>query len=372
MTKGFTTEGLAQLFKMFKDELKQKIDNVLLEIEIEPVTGGFENTTPAMKQKIADIVAGKEDIPNVVNLKAGGKDCFCTKVTVAYVAAKEKRLCMFVPAGQKLTDADGINYTDCWVSFSIQGDYSALDAVHSPLLPVGIVKDPAGTFSANGPVATIPCAENKHHNGLGLVKGAAPSASTNRTSANVYVVKQKRLKETPDGNLSALRYETVTFSLLGTAPQSFAKDSNCYVTGEAFIRHYYTSTAYTKVTPIVGNTYFDTAKKIAYVWTGEAMLSIGANSEKEPLVITLNVTENTGTKISAIANAHHMAIKQAMQEGRRCYWYAPQLNDAIAEVTGVQDAATGMIVYDFTDNGAVTMMFVRQQAQFVTVLIREL
>ena len=113
MTKGFTTEVLLQLFKMFKDELKQKIDNVLLEIEIEPVSGGFENTTPAIKQKIANIVAGKEDVPNVVNLKAGGKDCFCKKVTVAYVDAKDKRLCMFVPAGQKLTDADGIHCRHC-------------------------------------------------------------------------------------------------------------------------------------------------------------------------------------------------------------------------------------------------------------------
>lgn len=363
--------ALGKIFKKIKAELKQKIDNVLLEIEIDPVSGGFENLTPVVSQKIADIINGKEPTPNVVNLKLGGHDHYCTDVEVAYVGMNDKRLCVFLPEGQKLADSDGIEYTNCWLGLQTQGSAVYVIAIN-PLEPVGIVNDPAGTFSANGPVATIPCAENKHHYGLGLVKGAAPSASTNRTSANVYVVKQKRLKETPDGNLSALRYETVTFSLLGTTPQSFAKDSNCYVKGESFIRHYYTSTAYSKVTPIVGNTYFDTAKKIAYVWTGEAMLPLGANSEKEPLVITLNVTENTGTKIFAIANTHHGAIKQAMLEGRRCYWYAPQLNNAIAEVTGVQDAATGMIVYNFTDNGAVTMMFVRQQARFVTVLIREL
>lgn len=371
MTKGFTTEGLAQLFKMFKDELKQKIDNVLLEIEIEPTVSGFESPESYVNQKIADIINGKEPTPNVINLILGGDDHYCTDVEVAYVDMNEKRLCVFLPEDQKLADSYGNEYTNCWLALGTQDSTVDMIAI-DPLEPVGIVKDPAGTFSANGPVATIPCAENKHHNGLGLVKGAAPSASTNRTSANVYVVKQKRLAEAPDGNLSALRYETVTFSLLGTTPQSFAKDSNCYVKGESFIRHYYTSTAYSKVTPIVGNTYFDTAKKIAYVWTGEAMLPLGANSEKEPLVITLNVTENTGTKIFAIANTHHGAIKQAMLEGRRCYWYAPQLNDAIAEVTGVQDAATGMIVYNFTDNGAVTMMFVRQHAQYVTVLIREL
>lgn len=371
MTKGFTTEVLLQLFKMFKDELKQKIDNVLLEIEIEPVVSGFENLTPAVKQKIADIINGKEPTPNVINLKLGGNDHYCTGVEVAYVGMNEKRLCVFLPEGQKLADSDGIEYTNCWLGLGTQGSTVDVIAIN-PLEPVSIIKDVATTFRGNGPVVTIPCAENKHRAGLGLVKGAAPSASTNRTSANVYVVKQKGREEAPDGDLSALRYETVTFSLLGTAPQSFAKDSNCYVTGEAFLRHYYTSTAYSKVTPIVGNTYFDTAKKIAYVWTGETMLPLTASSEKEPLVITLNVTENTGTKISAIANTHHGAIKQAMLEGRRCYWYAPQLNDAIAEVTGVQDAATGMIVYNFTDNGAVTMMFVRQQAQFVAVLIREL
>lgn len=370
MTKGFTTEVLLQLFKMFKDELKQKIDNVLLEIEIEPASPCFESLTSDVKQ-IADIINGKEPTPNVINLILDRDDHYCTDVKVAYVGTGEKRLCVFLPEGQKLTDTEGSEYTNCWLGLGTQGDTVDMIAI-DPLEPVSFIKDVATTFHDNGPVVTIPCAENKHRDGLGLVKGAAPSASTNSTSANVYVVKQKGSEEAPDGDLSALRYETVTFSLLGTAPQSFAKDSNCYVKGESFIRHYYTSTAYSKVTPIVGNTYFDTAKKIAYVWTGEAMLPLGANSEKEPLVITLNVTENTGTKISAIANAHHMAIKQAMQEGRRCYWYAPQLNDAIAEVTGVQDAATGMIVYNFTDNGAVTMMFVRQQAQFVTVLIREL